>query len=65
VLDYLMEEVLARQPAPVLRFLLQASVLDRLSAPLCEATIEPSAGAPGARHAKLSAARQPVLDAAR
>lgn len=37
VLDYLIEEVLERQPSAVQRFLLQTSVLSRLSAPLCMA----------------------------
>src|SRR5215472_12468778 len=37
VLDYLTEEVLASQPQPVLHFLLQTSVLDRLCGPLCHA----------------------------
>jgi LuxR family maltose regulon positive regulatory protein len=37
VLDYLTEEVLARQPEPVVRFLLETSVLARLSGPLCDA----------------------------
>src|SRR5215472_7830387 len=37
VLDYLTEEVLAGQPEPVLRFLLQTSVLERLCGPLCDA----------------------------
>ncbi len=37
VLDYLTEEVLARQPEQILRFLLETSVLDRLSGPLCDA----------------------------
>jgi ATP/maltotriose-dependent transcriptional regulator MalT len=37
VLDYLTDEVLARQPEEVRRFLLETSILDRLSAPLCEA----------------------------
>jgi LuxR family maltose regulon positive regulatory protein len=37
VLDYLSEEVLARQPAPVLQFLLHTSILERLSGPLCDA----------------------------
>jgi ATP/maltotriose-dependent transcriptional regulator MalT len=36
VLDYLAEEVLAGQPEPVRRFLLETSVLDRLSGPLCD-----------------------------
>jgi LuxR family maltose regulon positive regulatory protein len=37
VLDYLMEEVLQRQPELVRRFLLQTSILDRLCGPLCDA----------------------------
>jgi len=37
ILEYLIEEVLGRQPASVQRFLLQTSVLDRLCAPLCDA----------------------------
>ena len=37
IVDYLVEEVLDRQPAEVRRFLLQTSILDRLSGPLCDA----------------------------
>ncbi|MBN1658953.1 MAG: helix-turn-helix transcriptional regulator, partial [Anaerolineae bacterium] len=37
VLEYLAEEVLARQPEAVQRFLLQTSLLDRLCGPLCAA----------------------------
>ncbi len=37
VVDYLVEEVLHRQPDRVQTFLLQTSVLDRLSGPLCDA----------------------------
>ncbi len=37
VLHYLIEEVLQRQPEPVQRFLLETSVLDRMTAPLCNA----------------------------
>ena len=37
VVDYLVEEVLQRQPDAVQSFLLQTSVLDRLSGPLCDA----------------------------
>jgi LuxR family maltose regulon positive regulatory protein len=37
VLDYLTEEVLARQPEEVVRFLTETSVLDRLCGPLCDA----------------------------
>src|SRR6266508_266018 len=37
VLDYLTEQVLARQPEPLVEFLLETSVLERLSGPLCDA----------------------------
>ena len=37
VVDYLGEEVLARQPSDVRDFLLRTSVLDRLTGPLCDA----------------------------
>ena len=37
ILDYLVEEVLQRQPEPVRNFLLQTAILDRLSSPLCDA----------------------------
>ena len=40
ILDYLMEEVLSRQPEAVTRFLLQTAVLDRLCASLCDAVLE-------------------------
>jgi LuxR family transcriptional regulator, maltose regulon positive regulatory protein len=37
IVDYLAEEVLQRQPGHVQQFLLQTSILDRLSGPLCDA----------------------------
>src|SRR5258706_3896956 len=37
ILDYLVEEVLTRQPAPVRSFLLQTAIPDRLSGSLCDA----------------------------
>jgi LuxR family transcriptional regulator, maltose regulon positive regulatory protein len=37
VLDYLTEELLSRQPEPLRAFLLETSVLERLSGPLCDA----------------------------
>jgi LuxR family transcriptional regulator, maltose regulon positive regulatory protein len=37
ILDYLVEEVLQRQPEPVRNFLLQTAILGRLSSPLCDA----------------------------
>jgi LuxR family maltose regulon positive regulatory protein len=46
VLDYLLEEVLQRQPEPVQTFLLRTSILDRLCGPLCDAVLL-DASAPG------------------
>jgi LuxR family maltose regulon positive regulatory protein len=40
ILDYLLEEVLRREPEQVQDFLLQTSILDRLCAPLCDALLE-------------------------
>ncbi|GAB3764971.1 LuxR family maltose regulon positive regulatory protein [Nocardioides ginsengisegetis] len=42
VVDYLADEVLARQPDDVRRFLLDTSILDRLTGPLCDAVSPPS-----------------------
>jgi LuxR family transcriptional regulator, maltose regulon positive regulatory protein len=40
ILDYLTEEVLRRQPPTVQTFLLRTSILERLSASLCDAVLE-------------------------
>jgi len=45
ILDYLTEEVLDRQPEPLRAFLLQTSVLERLSGELCDAVT----GRPGSQ----------------
>jgi LuxR family transcriptional regulator, maltose regulon positive regulatory protein len=45
IVDYLVEEVLGRQPAHVRSFLHQTSILDRLSGPLCDAVT----GQPGGK----------------
>jgi LuxR family maltose regulon positive regulatory protein len=39
ILDYLLEEVLQRQPPAVQKFLLQTSILNRMTGPLCEAVL--------------------------
>ena len=44
VLDYLMGEVLSQQPASVQAFLLQTSILQRLTGPLCDAMLERTDG---------------------
>ena len=44
IVDYLVEEVLQLQPERVRRFLLQTSILDRLSGPLCDAVTGQDSG---------------------
>lgn len=44
VVDYLVEEVLERQPEEIRRFLLETSVLSRLTGPLCDAVTGGDAG---------------------
>ena len=44
VLDYLLEEVLQRQPEPVQTFLLRTSILDRLCGTLCDAVLLDASG---------------------
>ncbi|HMA38364.1 MAG TPA: LuxR C-terminal-related transcriptional regulator [Chloroflexia bacterium] len=43
IIDYLVEEVLAQQPAPIQTFLLQTAILERLQGSLCDAVL----GVPG------------------
>ncbi len=45
IVDYLVEEVLKRQPEPIRHFLLQTAILDRLNGPLCDAVT----GQPGGK----------------
>jgi len=45
VMDYLMEEVVERQPSSVRDFLVRTSVLDRFCASLCDAVLESEPGA--------------------
>src|SRR5215207_1891511 len=44
IVDYLVEEVLQRQPERIRNFLLQTSILDRLNGPLCDAVTEKDDG---------------------
>ena len=48
VIDYLVDEVLARVPPETHRFLLHTSVLDRLTGPLCDAVMGGAGGVDGA-----------------
>jgi LuxR family maltose regulon positive regulatory protein len=60
VLDYLVEEVLQRQPEQVQTFLLQTAMLKRLTGRLCDAILDEPAGEPGLAP---EAARDPLLQA--
>ncbi|MDF1602731.1 LuxR C-terminal-related transcriptional regulator [Nocardioides sp. YIM 152315] len=54
VVDYLVDEVLDRQPDSVRRFLLDTSVLERLTGTLCDALLDDAASnSPGAGRAML------------
>ena len=44
VLDYLIEEILQRQPENIQTFLLRTSFLDRMCGPLCDAVLDASSG---------------------
>ncbi|MGK7909565.1 MAG: LuxR C-terminal-related transcriptional regulator [Synechococcus sp.] len=44
IVDYLLEEVLQRQPDRVRRFLLQTAILERLSGSLCDAVTDQNGG---------------------
>jgi len=44
ILDYLLEEVLASQPPDITHFLLFTSILERLTAPLCDYLLESNLG---------------------
>jgi LuxR family maltose regulon positive regulatory protein len=56
LVDYLVEEVLARQPEAVQSFLLHTCILEHLSAPLCAAVTGGSAGESAAMLASLERA---------
>jgi DNA-binding SARP family transcriptional activator len=60
ILDYLLEEVLANQPPHIQRFLLVTSILDRLSAPLCDALLDAAAGESWPGGAPAAAEKPPV-----
>ncbi len=61
VLDYLVEEVLERQPRPRQEFLLQTAVLERLTAPLCAAVVGPDGILPYDAQAMLDRLEQANL----
>ena len=44
IVDYLIEEVLQRQPEQIRSFLLQTSILERLSGPLCDVVTDQEEG---------------------
>ncbi|MCL4859636.1 MAG: hypothetical protein KJZ93_09530 [Caldilineaceae bacterium] len=60
IIDYLVEEVLNRQPEPLRVFLLQTAILDRLCGGLCDAVVLPTAPA-GSSQALLEQLEQANL----
>jgi LuxR family maltose regulon positive regulatory protein len=65
ILDYLLEEVLIRQPADVQQFLLDTSVLDKFCACLCDAIIQdPVPGRTASGQITPTESSAPCLDAA-
>ncbi len=58
VLDYLIEEVLERQPEKIQTFLLRTSILDRLCGSLCDAVLKDA----GTRSSTSSASGQETLE---
>lgn len=60
ILEYLAEEVLARQPQRIQRFLLQTAILDRLTGSLCDAVMEEIRGSGGEQ--EPGAGSQAVLE---
>lgn len=61
VVDYLVDEVLDRQPPQLRRFLLDTSVLERLRGPLCDAVTSRVDDLPGARVLELMERRNLLL----
>ena len=61
ILDYLLEEVLNRQPPELQAFLLQTSILDRLTAPLCDAVLRICESAKGNQRLHRISNRQPKV----
>lgn len=61
VVDFLADEVLDQQPGPLRRFLLDTSVLDRLTGPLCDAVAGPIDGMAGGAVLELLERRNLLL----
>jgi len=59
VFDYLAQEILGRQPEGIKRFLMETSILERMSSSLCEAVVEgiPGRGSPQAVLEQLEATK--------
>jgi len=53
IMDYLMTEVLQRQPADIRIFLHQTAILDRITAPLCDAVLDSGDEATGSEGNRL------------
>jgi LuxR family transcriptional regulator, maltose regulon positive regulatory protein len=62
IMEYLVEEVLDRQPVPIRRFLLYTAILNRLSGPLCDALLEEVRMQTAQAEEALTAGGQAILD---
>ena len=62
ILDYLIEEVFQQQSPEIQEFLLQTSILDQLTASLCDALISPNgnSGAPNSQQLLLQLERTKI-----
>ncbi len=61
IMDYLLEEVLASQSPEVQRFLLCTSVLERLTAPLCNAVLASDEGSDSKGDGRSTRSELPIL----
>jgi LuxR family transcriptional regulator, maltose regulon positive regulatory protein len=61
IADYLMDQVVSRQPRAILKFLLVTSILDRFCAPLCECVVAAGSNV-GSGNAEVASSDGPEYD---
>lgn len=62
ILDYLVEEVLLRQPEEIQAFLLHTAILNRLTGPLCDAVLDAEATIPEGEPGRPPYSSQQILE---
>ncbi len=62
ILDYLVEEVLLRQPEEIQAFLLHTAILNRLTGPLCDAVLDAGSTEPESEPGRLLHSSQQTLE---